>query len=72
MRSSPKFISKKAVVILGMIWFVGFTLLTLAITDLFTESFFQARYLPIYLLMFGPAAVATVLVYWRVKYKIFH
>jgi hypothetical protein len=50
-------------------WFVGILLLTLSATDLFTESFFQKKYVAIYFLMIS-STIATgklYFYYWKNK-----
>lgn len=50
--------SLKTLVIFSILWMVSNTLLVLSITDLFTESIFQKKYLIIYFLMIG-STIAT-------------
>ena len=61
--------TKKHLVIFGLLWFVSISLLTLSITDLFTESFFQKNYTMMYFLMFGSTVVTGKLYfnYWKNK-----
>ena len=59
--------SKKNLVTFTILWLLGIVLLTLSITNLFTESFFQGKYVMIYLLMIG-STIATIKLYrnyWR-------
>jgi hypothetical protein len=61
--------SKKNLILFTFIWILSITLLTLSITDLFTESFFQKRYSMIYILMIG-STIATRKIhinYWKNK-----
>lgn len=61
--------SKRTLIIFTSICFLGILLLTLVITDLFTESFFKNASAMTYLMMIG--AVATVVKlyqnYWKNK-----
>ncbi|WNW02747.1 hypothetical protein RRF68_04880 [Tenacibaculum sp. HL-MS23] len=59
--------TKKHIIIFGLLWFIGITLLTLSITDLFTESFFQKNYVMIYFLMIGSTMTTGKLYYnyWK-------
>lgn len=61
--------SKKTLIIFTFFWFLGIALLTLSTTDLFTESFFQKKYLIIYFLMIGSTITTTILhiIYWKNK-----
>lgn len=43
--------TKKNLLIIVTVWFVGISLQILAVTDLFTESFFNKRYIFTYALM---------------------
>jgi len=43
--------TKKQLILFTAIWVAGIFLLTIAITDMFRESFFQKRSLMIYILM---------------------
>jgi len=61
--------TKKHLILFGLLWFISNTLLTLSITDLFTESFFQKNYVMIYFLMIG-STIATgklYINYWKNK-----
>lgn len=61
--------SIKNLILFTLLWFVGILLLTLSATDLFTESFFQKRYVMIYFLMIG-STIATgklYINYWKNK-----
>ncbi len=44
--------SKKVIRLIIFFWFIGNGLLVLSATDLFTDSFFQKKYVMIYFLMF--------------------
>jgi len=61
--------TKKHLIIFGLLWFIGNALLTLSITDLFTESFFQKNYLMVYFLMIGSTLATGKLYfnYWKNK-----
>ena len=61
--------SKKNLIIFTLLWFLGIVLLTLSATDLFTESFFQKKYVLIYFLMIG-STITTIKLYknyWKNK-----
>ena len=61
--------SKKNLILFTSLWLFGLILLALSTTDLFTESFFQKRYVMIYFLMIG-STVATgklYINYWKNK-----
>ena len=60
---------KKHLIIFGLLWFISNVLLTLSITDLFTESFFQKNYVMMYFLMFGSTITTGKLYfnYWKNK-----
>ena len=45
--------TKKHLILFSLLWFICNTLLTLSITDLFTENFFQKNYLIMYFYMIG-------------------
>jgi len=61
--------SKKHLIIFGLLWFISIALLTLSITDLFTESFFQKNYTMMYFLMIGSTVAIGKLYfnYWKNK-----
>ncbi|WP_347174279.1 hypothetical protein [Polaribacter uvawellassae] len=61
--------TKKHLIIFGLLWLVSIALLTLSITDLFTESFFQKNYVMIYFLMIGSTLGVGKLYfnYWKNK-----
>ena len=61
--------TKKQPIIVGVLWFIGIFLLTLAITDLFTKSFFGNVNLILLFLMLGSTATfAKVLLnYFKMK-----
>jgi hypothetical protein len=50
-KSFIKYPTKKAVISFTALWFIGFTLLLLASTDLFTENPFKAKYLVVNFIM---------------------
>ena len=54
----------KNLILFTLLWFVGILLLTLSTTDLFTESFFQKKYVIIYFLMIG-STIATGKLYFN-------
>jgi len=56
--------TKKHLILFGLLWFVSIILLILSTTDLFTESFFQKKYVLIYFLMIG-STVATGKLYFN-------
>lgn len=56
--------SLQTLVIFSILWMVSNTLLVLSITDLFTESIFQKKYLNIYFLMIG-STIATGKLYFN-------
>ena len=58
--------SLKNVIIFYVIWFVSNMLLILVITDLFTESFFQKKYLMMYILMIG-STISTRKIYMNYR-----
>ena len=61
--------SIKNLVLFTLLWFVGILLLTLSTTDLFTESFFQKKYVMIYFLIIGSTIATGKLYfnYWKNK-----
>ena len=58
--------SKKQLIILIIIWLFGITLSILAVTDLFSQNFFQKGSLIIYVLMIG--ATLSIVKVWA-NYK---
>lgn len=58
--------SKKQLIILFMIWLFGITLSTMAITDLFSQNFFQKGSLMMYFMMIG--ATVSIIKVWA-NYK---
>lgn len=67
-----KNLSRKQIVLFTIIYFAGMLLLVLSITNLFTESIFQGKYLALYFLIIG--ATLTMLKihlsYWKPKIKV--
>jgi len=61
--------SKKILILFTSLWIVGITLLILSMTDLFTESFLQKKYIMIYFLMIGSTITIGKLYfnYWENK-----
>ena len=61
--------TKKHLIIFGLLWFISIILLTLSITDLFTESFFQKKYVMMYFLIIGSSITTGRLYfnYWKNK-----
>lgn len=61
--------TKKHLIIFGLLWFISIVLLTLSITDLFTESFFQKKYVMMYFLILGSSITTGRLYfnYWKNK-----
>jgi hypothetical protein len=61
--------TKKHSILFGLLWFISIILLTLSITDLFTESFFQKKYVMMYFLMIGSTVATGKLYfnYWKNK-----
>ena len=61
--------TRKNLILFILLWFVGIFLLTLSTTDLFTESFFQKKYIMIYFLMIGSTITTGKLYYnyWKNK-----
>lgn len=61
--------SIKNLILFTLFWFVGIILLILSTTDLFTESFFQKKYVMIYFLMTGSTITIGKLYfnYWKNK-----
>ena len=61
--------SKNQVIIYTVIWFVGLVLLTLSLTDLFTESMFQGKNMLVNMLLFGAtgATIKLYYSYWKNK-----
>lgn len=59
--------TKKTLFLFTLVWVLGMMLLTLSVTDLFTESFFQKGYLMIYFLMAASTLVTVKLYfnYWK-------
>lgn len=57
-------VTGKRVLWFTLAWFIGVGLLTIAITDLFTESIFQKQYLPLLILM--AANTIIILRMWQV------
>jgi hypothetical protein len=59
--------SKKNMILFTLLWLLGIILLTLSTTDLFSESFFQKKYLMIYFLMIGSTLkiVKLYINYWK-------
>lgn len=54
--------TRKQLILFTVLWILGNTLLILSISDLFTESVFQRKYIMIYLLIFG-STLATFNLY---------
>lgn len=59
--------SKKQLLWLTLLWGMGMLLLVLAMTDLFTESFVQGKYLMIYIIMIG--SFVSVLRFYKIHYN---
>ncbi|WP_028284082.1 MULTISPECIES: hypothetical protein [Flavobacteriaceae] len=61
--------SKKILILFTFLWLLGITLSTLSMTDLFTESFLQKKYVMTYFSMIGSTITIGVLYffYWRNK-----
>ena len=61
--------TKKHLLLFGLLWLIGNGLLTLSITDLFTESFFQKNYMMMYFFMIGSTiAIGKLYInYWKNK-----
>ena len=61
--------SKKILILFTSLWLLGITLLILAMTDLFTESILQRKYVMVYFLMIGSTIVTGKLYfnYWKNK-----
>ncbi len=61
--------STKNMILFTFLWSLGIALLTFSITDLFTESFFQKKFLMIYFLMIGSTItiVKIYINYWKNK-----
>jgi uncharacterized membrane protein YjjP (DUF1212 family) len=57
----------KTIIIFSILWIISNTLLILSMTDLFTESLFQKKYLMIYFLMIGSTIATGKLFfnYWK-------
>ena len=56
--------TKKHLVVFGLLWLIGIMLLTLSMTDLLTESFFQKKYVVMYLYMMG-SSMTTGYIYYN-------
>jgi hypothetical protein len=61
--------SKKNLLLFTPLWFLGISLSTLSMTDLFTESFLQKKYIMTYFSMITSTIVIALLYffYWRNK-----
>lgn len=53
--------SKNNLIVFSLIWFISNTFLIISITDLFSESFFQKKYIIIYVLMLGSTFSVSML-----------
>jgi hypothetical protein len=62
---------KIVVIVFIVVWFIGCSLLVLAMTDLFQESFFNRKYAISYLLMGGATAtvIAICVAYYKSKIR---
>ena len=49
--------SKKVLIVFTALWIIGISLLTLSMTDLFTEPFFQKKYFMLYFIIIGSTIV---------------
>jgi uncharacterized membrane-anchored protein len=61
--------SKGIVLLISILWLISAFLLVFAVTDFFTESFFQRKFLTIYMLL-ATSAFTTVIIhikYWSSK-----
>ena len=61
--------SKKQIVLISTLWIVGIFLLTISMTDFFSESIFQKKYVMVYFLIIG-ATLTTFTShfnYWKSK-----
>lgn len=64
--------SRKQMILFTLLYFAGILLLVLSMTDLFTESLFQGKYLLLYFLIIG-STLATFKIhlnYWNFKTKV--
>lgn len=61
--------STNNLILFSLLWLAGILLLILSTTDLFTESFFQKKYIMIHFLMIGSTIATGKLYfnYWKNK-----
>jgi hypothetical protein len=58
--------SKKNLILFTLLWLLGILLMTLSMTDLFAERFFQKKYFLLYILMIGSTlSTAKVFINYR-------
>jgi hypothetical protein len=61
--------SKKTLILFTLLWFIGTVLLILSTTDVFSNSFFQKKYMMLYFLMICSTimVIKLYLNYWKQK-----
>jgi uncharacterized protein involved in response to NO len=64
--------SKRQVILFSILWLIGIALLVISMTDLFTKSIFQRKYIMMYLLILGSTVTIFKLFRNYFKYKAFH
>lgn len=61
--------TKTNLIVFTLLWMVSVILITLSVTDLFTESVFQKRYIPIFIIVLASSRMVTKLYYNYFKNK---
>ena len=61
--------SRKQMILFSLVYFTGIVLLVLSMTNIFTESIIQRKYIIIYFLIIGStiAAIKVHYNYWKLK-----
>lgn len=61
--------TKTNLIVFTLLWMVSVILITLSVTDLFTESVFQKRYIPIFIIVLASSRMVAKLYYNYFKNK---
>ncbi|MEL0642835.1 hypothetical protein V6251_00480 [Olleya sp. Ti.3.14] len=61
--------TKTNLIVFTLLWMVSVILITLSVTDLFTKSVFQKRYIPIFIIVLASSRMVAKLYYNYFKNK---
>ncbi len=61
--------TKTNLIVFTLLWMVSVILITLSVTDLFTESVFQKRYIPVFIIGLASSIMVAKLYYNYFKNK---